>query len=80
MFYDTLNLNFLLDNAYFDLFFFCSVVRLIQQYLKESNLNKTLQTLQVNKNAIHIVKIHLNFKNHIEQFFDRIDRKRPAFH
>lgn len=25
----------------------CSVIRLIQQYLKESNLTRTLQTLQV---------------------------------
>lgn len=47
--------------AYFELIFVYSVVRLIQQYLKESNLNKTLQTLQVK-----LQKIHVNFSEHID--------------
>lgn len=39
-------MNICVFNTYMLLFDF-SVIRLIQQYLKESNLVKTLQTLQV---------------------------------
>jgi len=32
---------------FFFFFFICSVIRLIEQFLKENNLLRTLQTLQV---------------------------------
>lgn len=49
-----------------------SVVRLIQQYLKESNLNKTLQTLQVNEISIEIDQLIENAKNKKNEYFQFI--------
>jgi hypothetical protein len=42
----------------------CSVIRLIQQYLKESNLIRTLQTLQVTS-SIQLEDFKVNHSNFV---------------